>query len=120
MGNSIADKLTYRHGSQPLLMLFRRGILSGLPLLIRAWPLPKPPNSTASNKGAVLDERRAQLLGGYLSWLEARPLAARSRQTYGIRSAGISPGWGIARRSTAIRLRTATHVTGRCGITSGI
>ncbi|HEX4837934.1 MAG TPA: hypothetical protein VFV03_05360 [Solirubrobacteraceae bacterium] len=43
----------------------------------------EPPDSTASNKGAVLDERRAKLLGGYLSWLEARPLAARSRQAYG-------------------------------------
>ena len=43
----------------------------------------EPPDSTASNKGVVLDERRAQLLGGYLNWLEARPLAARSRQAYG-------------------------------------
>ncbi len=43
----------------------------------------EPPDSTASNKGVGLDERRAQLLDGYLSWLEARPLAARSREAYG-------------------------------------
>jgi hypothetical protein len=39
----------------------------------------EPPDSTASNKGVVLDERRAKRLGGYLSGVEARPLAARSR-----------------------------------------
>ncbi len=43
----------------------------------------KPADPTASNKEPVLDDRRARLLAGYLSWLEGRPLAARSRQAYG-------------------------------------
>jgi hypothetical protein len=43
----------------------------------------EPPDSTASNKECTLDERRAELLAGYLSWLDGRPLAARSRQAYG-------------------------------------
>src|SRR4051812_16524513 len=43
----------------------------------------KPPDRTASNKEPALDDRRAALLQEYLSWLEGRPLAARSRQAYG-------------------------------------
>ena len=43
----------------------------------------KRPDSAASNKEAVPDDRREELLAGYLSWLEGRPLAARSRQAYG-------------------------------------
>src|SRR3954471_13699477 len=43
----------------------------------------EPPDRTASNKDGLLDDRRAALLQGYLSWLEGRPLAARSRQAYG-------------------------------------
>src|SRR4051794_16641766 len=43
----------------------------------------EPPDRTASNKQPALDERRAELLAGYRSWLEGRPLAARSRQAYG-------------------------------------
>src|SRR3954466_16268709 len=43
----------------------------------------EPPDRTASNKAPALDERRAALLQEYLSWLEGRPLAARSRQAYG-------------------------------------
>jgi site-specific recombinase XerD len=42
----------------------------------------KPAKSTASNKEAVPEERRAALLEAYLSWLEGRPLAARSREAY--------------------------------------
>jgi len=42
----------------------------------------KPAKSTASNKDAVLDGRRAALLESYLAWLEGRPLAARSREAY--------------------------------------
>jgi site-specific recombinase XerD len=43
----------------------------------------KPPDSTASNKDDLLGERCAKVLAGYVSWLEGRPLAARSRQAYG-------------------------------------
>src|SRR3954447_23730081 len=43
----------------------------------------KPPDRTASNKEPALDDRRAALLQEYLSWLEGRPLAARSRQADG-------------------------------------
>src|SRR4051794_41782639 len=43
----------------------------------------KPPDRTASNKEPALDDRRAALLQEYLSWLEGRPLAARSPQAYG-------------------------------------
>jgi site-specific recombinase XerD len=42
----------------------------------------KPAKSTASNKDPAAEERRAALLAAYLSWLEGRPLAARSRETY--------------------------------------
>lgn len=42
----------------------------------------KPAKSTASNKEAVPEERRAALLEAYVSWLEGRPLAARSREAY--------------------------------------
>lgn len=42
----------------------------------------KPGKSTASNKDAVSEERRTGLLEAYLSWLEGRPLAARSREAY--------------------------------------
>jgi site-specific recombinase XerD len=42
----------------------------------------KPAKSTASNKEPVPEERRAALLEAYLSWLEGRPLAARSREAY--------------------------------------
>jgi hypothetical protein len=69
----------------------------------------------------VLDERRVQLLGGYLSWLEARPLAARSRHAYGHQVRRYL-GW-LGDRSPVDgdpRSRTATRVTGRYGITSGI
>src|SRR3954451_7824816 len=43
----------------------------------------EPPDRTASNKQPAVDERRAELLAGYRSWLDGRPLAARSRQAYG-------------------------------------
>jgi integrase/recombinase XerC len=43
----------------------------------------EPSDRTASNKESAFDERRAALLHEYLSWLEGRPLAARSRQAYG-------------------------------------
>src|SRR3954469_16107371 len=43
----------------------------------------EPPDRTASNKEPALDDRRAAVLREYLSWLERRPLAARSRQAYG-------------------------------------
>lgn len=39
--------------------------------------------STASNKNEPLDTCRGELLASYLSWLEGRPLAARSREAYG-------------------------------------
>jgi integrase/recombinase XerC len=42
----------------------------------------KPGKSTASNKKAASEERLAGLLEAYLSWLEGRPLAARSREAY--------------------------------------
>jgi len=42
----------------------------------------KSAKSTASNKERGPDERRAALLEAYLSWLEGRPLAARSREAY--------------------------------------
>jgi site-specific recombinase XerD len=42
----------------------------------------KPAKSTASNKEPVPEERRSALLSAYLSWLESRPLAARSREAY--------------------------------------
>jgi len=42
----------------------------------------KPPDRTASNKDDRLDGPRAEVLACYLSWLEGRPLAARSRQAY--------------------------------------
>jgi integrase/recombinase XerC len=42
----------------------------------------KPAKSTASNKEPSPKDRRAALLDGYLSWLEERPLAARSREAY--------------------------------------
>jgi integrase len=42
----------------------------------------EPPKSTASNKEDGLGGARAAVLEGYLSWLEGRPLAARSRQAY--------------------------------------
>jgi site-specific recombinase XerD len=38
--------------------------------------------STASNKDPGLDQARAEVLDGYLAWLEGRPLAARSREAY--------------------------------------
>lgn len=38
--------------------------------------------STASNKDPGLDQARAEVLDGYLAWLESRPLAARSREAY--------------------------------------
>jgi hypothetical protein len=44
--------------------------------------LPEPRDLTASNKEPVPEERRAALLAAYLSWLEGRPLAARSRGAY--------------------------------------
>src|SRR4051812_35341074 len=43
----------------------------------------EPPDLTASNRAGSLDPRQAELLASYLSWLEGRPLAARSRQAYG-------------------------------------
>ncbi|MDQ3879570.1 MAG: tyrosine-type recombinase/integrase [Chloroflexota bacterium] len=43
----------------------------------------EPPDRTASNKDNCLDSSRAEVLTGYVSWLEGRPLAARSRQAYG-------------------------------------
>src|SRR5436190_3056777 len=43
----------------------------------------EPPDSPASNKDDRLDGTRSELLAGYLSSLEGRPLAARSRQAYG-------------------------------------
>jgi hypothetical protein len=43
----------------------------------------EPSDSTGSNKDESLDGTPAKLLAGYLSWLEGRPLAARSRQAYG-------------------------------------
>src|SRR3954468_17005531 len=46
-------------------------------------PPPDPPDGPASNKDEPLDGTPAELLAGYLSWLEGRPLAARSRQAYG-------------------------------------
>ena len=42
----------------------------------------KPGKSTASNKQPVSEERRAALLEAYLSWLDGRPLAVRSREAY--------------------------------------
>ncbi|MDQ6803648.1 MAG: tyrosine-type recombinase/integrase [Actinomycetota bacterium] len=42
----------------------------------------KPAKSIASNKEPVAEERREALLAGYLSWLEGRPLAVRSREAY--------------------------------------
>jgi site-specific recombinase XerD len=42
----------------------------------------RPAKSTASNKDQGLDGRRAAVLSAYLSWLEGRPLAARSREAY--------------------------------------
>jgi site-specific recombinase XerD len=44
--------------------------------------VPKRRKSTASNKDSRVDDRRASLLDAYLSWLESRPLAARSREAY--------------------------------------
>src|SRR4051794_10392073 len=44
---------------------------------------PEPPDRTASNKDETAAEGRAGALSSYLAWLEARPLAARSRQAYG-------------------------------------
>lgn len=44
---------------------------------------PDPPDSTAANKDPVIDDARAEVLRAYLGWLEARPLAARSREAYG-------------------------------------
>src|SRR3954465_8221391 len=43
----------------------------------------EPPDRTASNKDDRLDGLRAEVLVGYVAWLEGRPLAARSRQAYG-------------------------------------
>jgi site-specific recombinase XerD len=43
---------------------------------------PKRAKATASNKQPVPEERRAALFEAYLSWLEGRPLAARSREAY--------------------------------------
>jgi site-specific recombinase XerD len=43
----------------------------------------KRPNPTASNKEEASDGARAEALAGYLTWLQGRPLAARSRQAYG-------------------------------------
>jgi site-specific recombinase XerD len=42
----------------------------------------KPAKATASNKKPVVEDRRAAVLEAYLSWLEGRPLAARSREAY--------------------------------------
>jgi hypothetical protein len=42
----------------------------------------KPGKSTASNKQPAPEDRRAALLAAYLSWLEGRPLAVRSREAY--------------------------------------
>jgi site-specific recombinase XerD len=42
----------------------------------------KPGKSTASNKQPGSEDRRAALLAAYVSWLEGRPLAARSREAY--------------------------------------
>ncbi|MGH2916228.1 MAG: tyrosine-type recombinase/integrase [Solirubrobacteraceae bacterium] len=42
----------------------------------------KPAKSSASNKQPVSEDRRAGLLEAYLSWLEGRPLAVRSREAY--------------------------------------
>ena len=42
----------------------------------------KPGKSSASNKQPVPRDDRAALLEAYLSWLEGRPLAARSREAY--------------------------------------
>jgi integrase/recombinase XerC len=41
------------------------------------------PNRAASNKGDGVEGARAEVLDGYLAWLERRPLAARSRDAYG-------------------------------------
>jgi site-specific recombinase XerD len=43
----------------------------------------EPPDRTASNRTDALDGSRAEALSAYVAWLEARPLAARSRQAYG-------------------------------------
>jgi integrase/recombinase XerC len=42
----------------------------------------KRPDSTASNKEALVEGARAEVLASYLSWLDGRPLAARSREAY--------------------------------------
>jgi site-specific recombinase XerD len=42
----------------------------------------KPAKPAASNKEPVPEDRRAALLEAYLSWLEGRPLAVRSREAY--------------------------------------
>jgi integrase/recombinase XerC len=43
----------------------------------------EPPDSTASNNATPPDGSRAEALTVYLTWLEGRPLAARSREAYG-------------------------------------
>src|SRR3954463_12533726 len=43
----------------------------------------EPPDRTASNKKPALDGRSSGLLEEYLTWVEGRPLAVRSRQAYG-------------------------------------
>ncbi|MCA1699659.1 MAG: tyrosine-type recombinase/integrase [Actinobacteria bacterium] len=43
----------------------------------------EPPDRAASNRTDALDGSRAEALSAYVAWLEARPLAARTRQAYG-------------------------------------
>jgi hypothetical protein len=63
-------------------MLLRRGIPAWCSATNTQMAGRKPAKSTASNKEPASEELRAELLAGYLSWLEGRPLAARSREAY--------------------------------------